>query len=168
MCTAALAILDRLDVPTVGWWLTERQFPTVPRTGAPKSWKMYVCSHRLRVGGPLMTIDNILSTCARPGETGLLQLLGPVLLSDPGQAHLYRQRRSHALHPVRPGAHTIFLRCRHFLCSFLTIKPSISWCRIRRVEASRTGRVDMWTYFTLHSASLAFYSSDIRGWMTLT
>ena len=39
MCTAALAILDRLDVvdvPTLGWWLAERQLPNGGLNGRPE------------------------------------------------------------------------------------------------------------------------------------
>ncbi len=39
VCTAALAILDRLDVvdlPTLGWWLAERQLPSGGMNGRPE------------------------------------------------------------------------------------------------------------------------------------
>ena len=39
VCTAALAILDRLDVvdvPTLGWWLAERQLPNGGMNGRPE------------------------------------------------------------------------------------------------------------------------------------
>ena len=39
VCTAALAILDRLDVvdvPTLGWWLAERQLPNGGLNGRPE------------------------------------------------------------------------------------------------------------------------------------
>jgi geranylgeranyl transferase type-2 subunit beta len=39
VCAAALAILDRLDVvdvPTLGWWLAERQLPNGGMNGRPE------------------------------------------------------------------------------------------------------------------------------------
>jgi prenyltransferase beta subunit len=39
VCTAALAILDRLDVvdvSTLGWWLAERQLPNGGMNGRPE------------------------------------------------------------------------------------------------------------------------------------
>ena len=58
MCTAALAILDRLDlidVSTLGWWLAERQLPNGGLNGRPEKLEDVripcpvtgVCSDRL-------------------------------------------------------------------------------------------------------------------------
>ena len=47
VCTAALAILDRLDVvdlPTLGWWLAERQLPNGGINGRPEKLED-VCLH---------------------------------------------------------------------------------------------------------------------------
>jgi len=51
VCTAALAILDRLDVidvPTLGWWLAERQLPNGGMNGRPEKLED-VCSYKCRV-----------------------------------------------------------------------------------------------------------------------
>ena len=51
VCTAALAILDRLDVvdlPMLGWWLAERQLPNGGMNGRPEKLEdvcifLYIC-----------------------------------------------------------------------------------------------------------------------------
>jgi len=48
VCTAALAILDRLDVvdlPTLGWWLAERQLPNGGMNGRPEKLEDVCYSH---------------------------------------------------------------------------------------------------------------------------
>jgi geranylgeranyl transferase type-2 subunit beta len=56
VCTAALAILDRLDVidvPTLGWWLAERQLPNGGLNGRPEKLedvRSHACMHVLALG----------------------------------------------------------------------------------------------------------------------
>ncbi|KAI0268044.1 terpenoid cyclases/protein prenyltransferase alpha-alpha toroid [Russula aff. rugulosa BPL654] len=48
VCTAALAILDRLDVvdlPTLGWWLAERHLPNGGMNGRPEKLEDVCYSH---------------------------------------------------------------------------------------------------------------------------
>lgn len=114
VCTAALAILDRLDVvdvPTLGWWLAERQLPNGGMNGRPEKLEdvhipLYFSTAPAPWRASLLSLFPRALTSPLTRNTGLLQPLGPLLDGHPEQAHLDRQFRAHALHPLSPGAQT--------------------------------------------------------------
>lgn len=97
VCTAALAIMDRLDVidhETMAWWLAERQVPNGGLNGRPEKLPDVRLFH-LHFPSSASNLDSSL--------IDLLQLLGPLLTVHPQEGLLDRLRKADTVHPVRPG-----------------------------------------------------------------
>ena len=65
VCTAALAILDRLDVidqETLAWWLSERQLPNGGLNGRPEKLED-VCFHFKLAKLAMRLISNLRQVC---------------------------------------------------------------------------------------------------------
>lgn len=80
VCTAALAILDRLDVidqESLAWWLSERQLPNGGLNGRPE---------KLEDVGLIQEGLHIRTELFVP--LGLLQLLGSFRTVDPEEAYV--------------------------------------------------------------------------------
>ena len=92
VCTAALAILDRLDVvdvETLGWWLAERQLPNGGLNGRPE--KLEDVSLNIHVSSFMVIAVATNIDCVWLLIIGLLQLVGFVGNVDSGQAALDRR-----------------------------------------------------------------------------
>lgn len=79
MCTATLAILDRLDEidhETLAWWLAERQLPNGGLNGRPEKLEDVRDIHFIQLRSNLITI------------LGVLQLLGSVCVIYPQEINL--------------------------------------------------------------------------------
>jgi hypothetical protein len=97
VCTAALAILDRLDVidvSTLGWWLAERQLPNGGLNGRPE--KLEDVRYTIVLSSLVLLTDVM-------WELGMLQSMGALLPGDSEQAHVDRRTSAHALHPLGSG-----------------------------------------------------------------
>jgi hypothetical protein len=76
VCTAALAILDRLDVvdvPTLGWWLAERQLPNGGMNGRPEKLEdVHILLFLSRASPPFLPPSARSDLPFNPKITGLL------------------------------------------------------------------------------------------------
>ena len=97
VCTAALAILDRMDLvdkEMMGWWLSERQLPNGGLNGRPEKLE------DVREKGDRHGLELTLLV-------GMLQLVGPVGNVYHWEARLDRPARLGVVHSVVAGTRTV-------------------------------------------------------------
>jgi hypothetical protein len=158
VCTANLAILDRLDEvdeDMLSWWLAERQLPNGGLNGRPEKLED-VCVF----GFPCIS----LASCTMPSKDasltrsfrlslGLLLILGALCDGDAAETALARLCEAGGVHSLFPG--TNLLRLTPDMSPFIFTSISLTNVRLSRIQIQAASQTDPETWPTSFTPSLA-------------
>jgi hypothetical protein len=160
VCTANLAILDRLDEvdeDMLSWWLAERQLPNGGLNGRPEKLED-VCVFDF----PCIS----LASCTMPSKDasltrsfrlslGLLLILGALCDGDAAEAALARLCEAGGVHSLFPG--TNLLRLTPDMSPFIFTSISLTNVRLSRIQIQAASQTDLETWPTSFTPSLALW-----------